>query len=70
MNIEVAGIRKFAFAMVAGLLFVAAAPDASAQAVEGKQYSRINPFPLKPARRSRSSNSSYGVRIARNSSRS
>ena len=51
MNIEVAGIRKFSFAMLAGLLFVACAPGASAQAVEGKQYSRINPVPVETGKK-------------------
>ena len=51
MNIEVAGIRKFAFAMVAGLVFVAAPPGAAAQAVEGKQYSRINPVPVETGKK-------------------
>jgi len=51
MNIEVAGIRKFAFAMLAGLLFGVAASGASAQAVEGKQYSRINPVPVETGKK-------------------
>jgi len=51
MNIEVAGLRKFSFAMLAGLLFIAAAPGASAQAVEGKQYSRINPVPVETGKK-------------------
>ena len=51
MNIEVAGLRKFSFAMLAGLLFVTAAPGASAQAVEGKQYSRINPVPVETGKK-------------------
>jgi thiol:disulfide interchange protein DsbA len=46
MTIDVAGIRKLAFALLTGLLFAAAvAPGAWAQgaAVEGRQYSRIKP---------------------------
>ncbi len=51
MNIEVARIRRLSFAMLAGLLLVAAAPGASAQAVEGKQYSRINPVPVETGKK-------------------
>jgi thiol:disulfide interchange protein DsbA len=46
MTIDIAGIRKLAFALLTGLLFAAAvAPGAWAQgaAVEGRQYSRIKP---------------------------
>ena len=51
MNIEVAGIRKVSFALLAGLLFVASAPGASAQAVEGKQYSRITPVAVETGKK-------------------
>jgi thiol:disulfide interchange protein DsbA len=44
MNIEVAGIRKFSFALLAGLLFVASATGALAQAVEGGKKIEVIEF--------------------------
>ena len=54
MTIDVAGIRKLAFALLTGLLFAAAvAPGAWAQgaAVEGRQYSRIKPQPVETGKK-------------------
>ena len=54
MSIDVAGIRKFAFALLSGLLFAAAAaPGAWAQgaAVEGRQYLRIDPQPVETGKK-------------------
>jgi thiol:disulfide interchange protein DsbA len=54
MTIDVAGIRKLAFALLTGLLFSAAvAPVAWAQgaAIEGRQYSRIKPQPVETGKK-------------------
>jgi thiol:disulfide interchange protein DsbA len=54
MSIDVAAIRKFTFALLAGLLFAApAATGAWAQgaAVEGRQYSRIAPQPVETGKK-------------------
>ena len=54
MRFDVAVFRKFAFALLTGLLFVGfAMPGASAQgaAVEGRQYSRIGPVPVETGKK-------------------
>jgi protein dithiol oxidoreductase (disulfide-forming) len=54
MSIDAAGIRKLAFALLTGLLLAAiTAPGAWAQgaAVEGRQYSRINPQPVETGKK-------------------
>jgi len=54
MSIEVAAFRKFAFALLAGMLFAAAAATgawAQGGAVEGRQYLRINPLPVETGKK-------------------
>ena len=64
MNIEVARFRKYAFALLTGLLFMASAsPGVRAQgaAVEGRHvFADQNPRSVETGKKSRSSNFSYG----------